>query len=188
MALLCTGKAPSYHVCLVHSQASDRNYMSLDGLQTFCPTDCISYDSGSVPLEVLLDYRCESNSFDRIVPQTNANCQYDRFNRLRLRNIIASPALPRSEHVNKGRQAHLQNDTVEYPTRSWYTFLTRRDSGLSASPCSPLHGNGERSTFPVYFQHHHSASSLFGCRPQSTAGKAGDIALCIRLHGFKVCR
>ncbi|KAF8138424.1 golgi-body localization protein domain-containing protein [Boletus edulis] len=88
-----------------------RNYTSLDGLQTFCPTDSDSYDSGSVPLEVLLDYRCESDSFDRIVPQTNANCQYDRFNRLRLRNNVASTAYPKSEHTHRGRQAHLQNDT-----------------------------------------------------------------------------
>ncbi|KAF8556963.1 hypothetical protein OG21DRAFT_1435884 [Imleria badia] len=88
-----------------------RNYMSLDGLQTFCPTDCDPCDSGSVPLEVLLDYRCESNSFDRIVPQTNANCQYDQFNRLRLRNNVASAACSKSEHTHRGRQAHLQNDT-----------------------------------------------------------------------------
>jgi len=98
--------------------------MSLDGLQTFCPTDSDAYDSGSVPLEVLLDYRCESDSFDRIVPQTNANCLYDRFNRLRLRNNVASAAYSKSEPTHRGRQAHLQNDTVEYPTRFWYKFLT----------------------------------------------------------------
>ncbi|KAH0839883.1 hypothetical protein J3R83DRAFT_834 [Lanmaoa asiatica] len=88
-----------------------RNYTSLDGLQTFCPADSDPYDSGSVPLEVLLDYRCESDSFDRIVPQTNANCLYDRFNRLRLRNNVTSAAYSKSEHTQRGRQAHLQNDT-----------------------------------------------------------------------------
>ncbi|KIJ70055.1 hypothetical protein HYDPIDRAFT_121417 [Hydnomerulius pinastri MD-312] len=88
-----------------------RNYMSLDGLQTFCPTDADSYGSGSVPLEVLIDYRCESDAFDRIVPQTNANCQYDRFNRLRLRNNITSTVRSSQEHHRKGRQAHLHNET-----------------------------------------------------------------------------
>lgn len=151
--------------------------MSLDGLQTFCPTDSASYDSGSVPLEVLLDYRCESDSFDRIVPQTNANCQYDRFNRLRLRNSVASAA--KSEHTRRGRQAHLQNDTVEYLTRFWYTFLTHWNPGLSASPCSPLYSIGKRSTFSIYFQYYHTSGPVFGCRTQSTAGKAGNAALCI---------
>ncbi|KAG8218593.1 hypothetical protein J3R82DRAFT_4234 [Butyriboletus roseoflavus] len=107
-----------------------RNYMSLDGLQTFCPTNSDPYDSGSVPLEVLLDYRCESNSFDRIVPQTNANCLYDRFNRLRLRNSVTSAAYSKSEHTHRGRQAHLQNDTVEYSTRFWCISLTFENQDL----------------------------------------------------------
>lgn len=109
---------------LTDSQSPKRNYMSLDGLQTFCPTDSDPYDSGSVPLEVLIDYRCESDSFDRIVPQTNANCLYDRFNRLRLRNNVASAAYSKSERAHRGRQAHLQNDTVEYLTWFWYILLT----------------------------------------------------------------
>lgn len=117
--------------------------MSLDGLQTFCPTDTPSYDSGSVPLEVLLDYRCESDSFDRIVPQTNANCQYDRFNRLRLRNSIASAAYSKAEHTHRGRQAHLENDTVEYLTWFWHMLLIYLNSGPGASPCSPFYGIGK---------------------------------------------
>lgn len=137
--------------------------MSLDGLQTFCPTDSDPYDSGSVPLEVLLDYRCESDSFDRIVPQTNANCLYDRFNRLRLRNNVTSAVHLKSEHAHRGRQAHLQNDTVEYSTQFWYIFLTFRKLGLGASSCSPLYGIGKRSTFPVHFQHHYASGPVFGC-------------------------
>jgi hypothetical protein len=90
-----------------------RNYMSLDGLQTFCPTDADSYGNGSVPLEVLLDYRCESDAFDRIVPQTNANCRYDQFNKLRLRNNVASSLHPEPKHSRRGKQAHLHNETVE---------------------------------------------------------------------------
>ncbi|KIL00625.1 hypothetical protein PAXRUDRAFT_821523 [Paxillus rubicundulus Ve08.2h10] len=89
----------------------NRNYMSLDGLQTFCPTDADSYGNGSVPLEVLLDYRCESDAFDRIVPQTNANCRYDQFNQLRLRNNVASSLHSEPKHPRRGKQAHLHNET-----------------------------------------------------------------------------
>ncbi|KAF9247308.1 golgi-body localization protein domain-containing protein [Melanogaster broomeanus] len=88
-----------------------RNYLSLDGLQTFCPTDADSYGNGSVPLEVLLDYRCESDVFDRIVPQTNATCRYDRFNRLRLRSNVTSSVRSGPEHSRGGKQAHLHNQT-----------------------------------------------------------------------------
>ncbi|KAG2156152.1 golgi-body localization protein domain-containing protein [Suillus clintonianus] len=89
-----------------------RSYMSLDGLQTFCPVDLASCGDGCVPLEVLIDYRCESDAFDRIVPQTNATCQYDRFNRLRLRNNVTSVtrSVPDNEH-RRGKYAHLQNET-----------------------------------------------------------------------------
>ncbi|KAG0709732.1 golgi-body localization protein domain-containing protein [Suillus ampliporus] len=89
-----------------------RNYMSLDGLQTFCPVDLASCGDGCVPLEVLIDYRCESDTFDRIVPQTNATCHYDRFNRLRLRNNVTSVtrSVPDNEH-RRGKYAHLQNET-----------------------------------------------------------------------------
>ncbi|KAG1892357.1 golgi-body localization protein domain-containing protein, partial [Suillus subluteus] len=89
-----------------------RSYMSLDGLQTFCPVDLASCGDGCVPLEVLIDYRCESDTFDRIVPQTNATCQYDRFNRLRLRNNVTSVtrSVPDNEH-RRDKYAHLQNET-----------------------------------------------------------------------------
>lgn len=89
-----------------------RSYMSVDGLQTFCPVDLESCGDGCVPLEVLIDYRCESDAFDRIVPQTNATCQYDRFNRLRLRNNVTSVtrSVPDNEH-RRGKYAHLQNET-----------------------------------------------------------------------------
>ncbi|KAG1768119.1 golgi-body localization protein domain-containing protein [Suillus occidentalis] len=89
-----------------------RSYMSLDGLQTFCPVDLASCGNGCVPLEVLIDYRCESDSFDRIVPQTNATCQYDRFNRLRLRNNVTSVTRSVSDNEHRrGKYAHLQNET-----------------------------------------------------------------------------
>ncbi|KAL4076077.1 golgi-body localization protein domain-containing protein [Scleroderma citrinum] len=87
------------------------NYMALDGLQTFCPTGSNAYEDGAVPLEVLIDYRCENDAFDRIVPQTNATCQYDRFNRLRLRNNVTSTNRPDREQSGKGRHAHLSDET-----------------------------------------------------------------------------
>ena len=37
-----------------------------------------------VPLEIMLDFRCESRAYDRLVPQTDAEIHYDRHNRLRL--------------------------------------------------------------------------------------------------------
>ena len=120
MVILCTGREFSYEGGLTDFQHPKRNYMSLDGLQTLCPTD--SDPGGSVPLEALLDYRCESNSFDHIVPQTNVNCQYDRFNRLRLRNNVASAAYSKSENMHRERRAHLQNDTVS--NSICYIFLT----------------------------------------------------------------
>ncbi|OJA13790.1 hypothetical protein AZE42_00523 [Rhizopogon vesiculosus] len=89
-----------------------RNYMSLDGLQTFCPVDLASCGEGCVPLEVLIDYRCESDTFDRMVPQTNATCHYDRFNRLRLRNNVTSVTRSMPDNENRrGNPAHLQNET-----------------------------------------------------------------------------
>lgn len=62
-----------------------------------------------VPLEVLVDYRCEHRGFTRLVPQTDATMQYDKFNRLRLRNGLVAAAstdgAPELVH-------HLRNQTV----------------------------------------------------------------------------
>lgn len=66
-----------------------------------------------VPLEVLIDLRCESNEFDRLVPQTDATFHYDKFNRLRLRNnvtsVIARASVDDTALVNDN---HLQDQTV----------------------------------------------------------------------------
>lgn len=45
---------------------------------------------GSVPLEVLIDLRCESKAFERVVPQTEAMFHYDKFNQLRLHNRLST--------------------------------------------------------------------------------------------------
>lgn len=88
-----------------------RNYVSLDGLQTFCPSLANSHSEGPVPLEVLIDYRCESDAFDRMVPQTNATGHYDRFNRLRLRTNITPINRVYRERSGNSRHAHLYDET-----------------------------------------------------------------------------
>ena len=40
----------------------------------------------TVPLEMLVDYRCEHRGFRRLLPHAEASVQYDKFNRLRLRS------------------------------------------------------------------------------------------------------
>ncbi|CCM03163.1 uncharacterized protein FIBRA_05285 [Fibroporia radiculosa] len=87
----------------------NRNFASIVGLQTFSPSTANMSGDGYVPLEVLIDLRCENSAFDRLVPQTNALFQYDKFNRLRLRNDVTSVA---QTGQNSNRQHdHLQNQT-----------------------------------------------------------------------------
>ena len=69
----------------MRSLISYRTYIGLQGVQIFAPSKTSSTKDGCVPVEVLVDFRCESNDFDRLVPQTEATIRYDRFNRLRLR-------------------------------------------------------------------------------------------------------
>jgi hypothetical protein len=66
-----------------------------------------------VPVEVLIDFRCESRDFDRLVPQTDATIHYDKFNRLRLRN---DPVTNVGEVTRNN--AHLHHQTV----RNTYLF------------------------------------------------------------------
>jgi hypothetical protein len=58
-----------------------------------------------VPLEVLVDLRCESREFDRIVPPTDASFNYDKFNALRNGVVSASITTDKS-------QEHLLHQTV----------------------------------------------------------------------------
>lgn len=82
----------------------------MTGLQTFSPSASNKSGDEYVPLEVLIDLRCENSQFDRLVPQTDASLQYDKFNRLRLRTNAAS--LTRSIHDANHPHDHLQNHTV----------------------------------------------------------------------------
>jgi hypothetical protein len=68
---------------------------------------------GSIPLEVLVDLRCESKAFERLVPQTAATFHYDKFNRLRLHNnIAANRTKPKSRGTMDSIDNHLQDETV----------------------------------------------------------------------------
>ena len=61
----------------------------------------------AIPIEVLIDLQCRSDDFDCLVPQTDATFQYDKFNRLRLRNSVTSVAKPSLRNDN-----HLHDQTV----------------------------------------------------------------------------
>lgn len=81
------------------------------GLQSFSPVRPEVSGDGSVPLEVLVDLQCESNDFDRLVPQTDATFHYDKFNRLRLHNNVTAP-LRASVKKSDLSDHHLQDQTV----------------------------------------------------------------------------
>lgn len=91
----------------------DRNYTSLSGFQIFCPNHAaVSSTRLQVPLEVLIDRRCESDEFERLVPQTDATFHYDKFNRLRLRNEVTSVVGPSLDTTPSISRTHLQDQTV----------------------------------------------------------------------------
>ncbi|KIO32802.1 hypothetical protein M407DRAFT_18267 [Tulasnella calospora MUT 4182] len=83
----------------------NRHKIKLHGMQAFVPT-VLRPDSElcGVPLEILVDFRCESGDYERLVPQTDAEFSYDKFNRLRLHN----------EFSNASRQSVETNSSDEY--------------------------------------------------------------------------
>jgi hypothetical protein len=87
----------------------------LTSLQAFAPANICLATDGCVPLEVLIDFRCESEDFDRLVPPTDATFHYDRFNRLRLRNIVNSTVRKGSEQAGSMNFKRLQDQTVSVP-------------------------------------------------------------------------
>lgn len=91
--------------------------MFLNGLQTFSPAGTVHPKDGCVPLEVLIDYRCESHEFDRLVPQTDATFHYDRFNRLRLGNNVTSTGQHGAEEVTHAH-GHLRSETVSFQQKT----------------------------------------------------------------------
>lgn len=92
--------------------------MSLSGLQTFAPSRDLNATDGCVPLEVLIDYRCESDDFDRLVPPTDATFHYDKFNRLRLRNNLTSTTARVSTNRKSSSNDNHLNDQMVKP--SWW--------------------------------------------------------------------
>ncbi|TFK43439.1 golgi-body localization protein domain-containing protein [Crucibulum laeve] len=96
----------------ISGKVMSRNYTSLSGLQAFSTTRALHTGDGRVPLEVLIDLRCESNEFERLVPQTDATFHYDKFNRLRLRNNVTSVvARTSTEKSSNAPSNHLQDQT-----------------------------------------------------------------------------
>ncbi|KAF8195786.1 golgi-body localization protein domain-containing protein [Mycena galopus ATCC 62051] len=94
----------------VSGKVMSRTFTKLSGLQTFSPASADYYGDGCVPLEVLIDFRCESNDFERLVPQTDATFHYDKFNRLRLRNNVTS-VIRSAEKTGLGSHNHLHDQT-----------------------------------------------------------------------------
>ncbi|KAJ7180202.1 golgi-body localization protein domain-containing protein [Mycena crocata] len=95
----------------VSGKVMSRTFTTLSGLQTFSPASADYSGDGCVPLEVLIDFRCESNDFERLVPQTDATFHYDKFNRLRLRNNVTSVVRSMSEKTGLGNHNHLHDQT-----------------------------------------------------------------------------
>ncbi|THV08447.1 hypothetical protein K435DRAFT_11362 [Dendrothele bispora CBS 962.96] len=94
----------------ISGKVMSRTYAALSELQTFVPNFRVDLGDGCVPLEVLIDLRCESDTFERLVPQTDATFHYDKFNRLRLRNNVTS-VVPRKSVESTTSVNHLQDQT-----------------------------------------------------------------------------
>jgi hypothetical protein len=86
--------------------------MTLSGLQVFSPMHPLKLGNSSIPLEILIDLRCESAQFERLVPQTDATFQYDKFNRLRLRNTVTSASARAWAGETQTGDTHIQTQTV----------------------------------------------------------------------------
>ncbi|KAJ7068375.1 golgi-body localization protein domain-containing protein [Mycena amicta] len=95
----------------ISGKVMSRTFTTLSGLQTFSPASADYSGDGCVPLEVLIDFRCESNDFERLVPQTDATFHYDKFNRLRLRNNTTSVVRSHPEKTGAGAHNHLHDQT-----------------------------------------------------------------------------
>ncbi|KAK7060550.1 Protein SABRE [Paramarasmius palmivorus] len=95
----------------VSGKVMSRTYAILSGMQTFAPAAASTFEDLYVPLEVLIDLRCESEEFERLVPQTDATFHYDKFNRLRLRNNVTSVARRSTDSRGIVGTNHLQDQT-----------------------------------------------------------------------------
>ncbi|KAF7301766.1 hypothetical protein MIND_00742200 [Mycena indigotica] len=95
----------------ISGKVMSRTFTTLSGLQTFSPVSADYSGDGCVPLEVLIDFRCETQDFERLVPQTDATFHYDKFNRLRLRNNVTSVVRSHPGKARLGNHDHLHDQT-----------------------------------------------------------------------------
>ena len=103
--------ASHIHTSEINADVYDRNFASITGLQAFSPSAINTSGQGVVPLEVLIDLKCGTNFFDRLVPQTDATIQYDKFNRLRLQNNVNSMARRSSDSYDQTSN-HLESQNA----------------------------------------------------------------------------
>lgn len=91
-------------------------------MQAFVPT-VLRPDSElyGVPLEILVDFRCESGDYERLVPQTDAEFSYDKFNRLRLHNEFSNAS--RQSLERNSSDEYMRNQTVGICARSRLRLL-----------------------------------------------------------------
>lgn len=115
----------------------------------FSPTNAVLQNRLRVPLEVLIDLRCESDEFERLVPQTDATFHYDKFNRLRLRSDITSEpsAHPSLDTTPSVSHTHLQDQTVRLLTDNPESLLTLLP-GSHPDTYTTFHCFSERQALP----------------------------------------
>ena len=126
------------------------------GLQAFSPSAINKSGQGVVPLEVLIDLKCGTNFFDRLVPQTDATLQYDKFNRLRLRNNVNSVTRRSSDSYDQTSD-HLESQNVSElwdrcPSRFWIEEQSQCLGSRSHSRTT-IHRHGERPSLPSHLTH-----------------------------------
>jgi hypothetical protein len=113
-----------------------RSYSNMTSLQAFYPSslNASSKDGGSdfVPLEILLDDRSESNDFARIVPQTDCQIQYDKFNQLRIRNRMQTEITASKAATNE----HLRAKMVSSNEQPFFSPSCFEDHASSLLTCT----------------------------------------------------
>lgn len=130
-------------------------------MQAFVPT-VLRPDSElcGVPLEILVDFRCESGDYERLVPQTDAEFSYDKFNRLRLHNEFSNAS--RQSIETNSSDEHMRNQTVGTTLHSILDPLLVKYLFAGPYHCQdpPIHRYCELEQFPGPQQHYHTSYSL----------------------------
>ncbi|KAH8830496.1 golgi-body localization protein domain-containing protein [Flagelloscypha sp. PMI_526] len=98
----------------INGKIMSRIQTRLSGLQLFAPIDSVSSADAGLPPEVLIDNRFDSAGFVRLVPETDAEFSYDKFNRLRLRNknvLVTEQTDHDQSMTNVAHTNHLRDQT-----------------------------------------------------------------------------